>query len=107
MTCELTAEQFQRYLASALAWGEELAIVEQVESCASCSQRLVLLRLEKGITAMWPSRGPVRSTLHGAEGNVDGVAAVALPRGLPIAAGAPSAGPRRSTPSSPRGTRGR
>jgi hypothetical protein len=46
LTCELAESRLEQYLASALAWGEALAIAEHLEACATCPQRLVLLRLE-------------------------------------------------------------
>jgi hypothetical protein len=46
VTCELVEARLEQYLASAVGWGEALAVAEHLEACASCAQRLVLLRLE-------------------------------------------------------------
>jgi hypothetical protein len=70
LTCELVETRLEQYLASALAWGEVLAVAEHLEACASCAQRLVLLRLEVGVARVWPSDGRVPNTLRGAAGEV-------------------------------------
>ena len=48
LTCELAEARLERYLAGAVAWAEALGVAEHLEACASCAQRLVLLRLEVG-----------------------------------------------------------